>query len=156
MIMKIFSPIKNEQGTVLVIAILILLLITVLGLALLGTTTAYVKIVGNEKIHKISFYAAEASRSYVAASPALYGTDNITVGGSLAFPNDADPSQKFALDSKQFFNGSVEYLGSTVPPRGSGYAAGKYRAHRYMMACSGFGPVNTQTQVEAGFYRIGF
>ena len=156
MIMKIFFPIKNEQGTVLVIAILMLLLITVLGIALLNTTTAYVKIVGNEKIHKISFYAAEASRSYVAASPALYGTDNITVSGSLAFPNDADPSQKFALDSKQSFNGSVEYLGSTVPPRGSGYGAGKYKAHRYMMACTGFAPLNTQTQVEAGFYRIGF
>lgn len=156
MIMKMFFPIKNEQGTVLIIAILTLLLITVLGIALLGTTTAYVKIVGNEKIHKISFYTAEASRSYVAASTALYGINNITVGGSLAFPNDADPSQRFALDSKQSFNGSVEYLGHTVPPRGSGYAAGKYRAHRYMMACSGFGPLNTETQVQAGFYRIGF
>ena len=156
MIMKIFCPLKSEEGSILVISLLLLVLITVIGMALLSTTTAYVKIAGNEKTHKMSFYAAEAARGYVALSTDLYGAANITMGGSLAFPNDADPSQRVALGSTQSFNGSIEYVGFTQPPRGSGYGAGKYRAHRYKMACSGYGPVNVETQVEAGFYRIGF
>ena len=140
----------------MVIALLILVLITVLGTSLSNTTTTYMQIAGNEKVHKMSFYAAEAGRNYVAASPALYGADNITLGGNLAFPNDANPSEKYSLGPIQAFNGLVEYLGSTTPPRGSGYGASKFRAHRYKIDCTGYAPINTTTRIEAGAYRLGF
>ena len=59
-------------------------------------------------------------------------------------------------NSIQSFNGTVQYLDSAVPPRGLGYKAGKYQAHRYRMTCNGYGPRDSQTSIEAGFFRIRF
>jgi hypothetical protein len=110
----------------------------------------------NERLYNIAFYAAEAGTAFVAESPSFYGSENITVGGSLSFPNDDDPTETYAMSSTQSFNGEVEYLGHSAPPRGSGYDAEKFKAHRYKMTCSGYGPSNSISQIEIGFYRIGF
>jgi hypothetical protein len=114
------------------------------------------QIAGNERSHGIAFYAAEAAGAYVAGSPDLYGADNITVGGYIDFPDNEDPSAKYALGSRQSLNGDVEYLGSSAPPRGSGYAVGKFKSHNYRMTCNGYGSLNSESQIQAGFYRIGF
>jgi hypothetical protein len=54
------------------------------------------------------------------------------------------------------FNGDVEYLGSAIPPRGSGFEVGKFVSHRYQMNSTGLGPRSSKSEIEAGFYRIGF
>lgn len=151
-----FSILKNENGSALLISLLILGLLTLLGIFATNTTNIEIQIAGNEKVHKLGFYAAEAARGYVSASTGLYGPDNIIVGGKLYFPNNADPSEQYPLDSTQFFAGEVEYTGSSAPPRGSGYEVGKFKAHNYEMTCNGYGPSNAQSRITAGFYRIGF
>jgi hypothetical protein len=115
-------------------------------------------VAGNEKSYKLAFYSAEAARGYVAASPALYGPNNITVGGRLYFPNNGNPSEKYSLGTSpsQSFNGDVEYIGATPPPRGSGFQVGKFKAHRYSMTISGHAILDAESEIEAGFYRIGF
>jgi hypothetical protein len=153
---KFKDTINNENGFVIVIALLMLAIVTVIGIAATRTSETELQISGNEKFHKLSFYAAEAARGYVVDDPSLYGGDNITEGVSIYFPNNADPSATYELDSTQSFKGDVEYIGFSEPPRGSGYEAGKFKAHRYQMTCDGYGPSNSQSQVEAGFYRIGF
>lgn len=155
--MQSFYNIKSsEEGSILVVALVILVLLTVIGISASRTTNTELLIAGNEKLHKIAFYSAEAGRGYVARQSSLYGTDNITEGGKLYFPNNSIPSQKYALDSTQSFNGNVEYLGSFSVPRGKGFEAGKFKAHRYKMTCNGYGPSNAESNVETGFYRIGF
>lgn len=150
------DTVNNENGFVLVTAVLVLVIVTIIGIAATRTSETELQIVGNEKLHNLAFYAAEAAGAYVAENPDLYGGNNITVGGFLYFPNNDDSSQRYALGSTQSFNGDVEYLGSTAPPRGSGYEAGKFKAHRYKMTCYGYGSSNAESQTEAGFYRIGF
>ena len=108
------SVLNNEQGSVLIVSLLTLALLTLIGVAATTTTTSDMRVAGNEKSYKLAFYAAEAARGYVAASPPLYGPNNITIGGKLYLPNDADDS----LGSSQSFSGDVEYLGATPPPRG--------------------------------------
>jgi hypothetical protein len=153
---KFKDTINNENGFVIVIALIMLAIVTVIGIAATRTSETELQISGNEKLHKLSFYAAEAARGYVADDNSLYGGDNITAGVGIYFPNNADPSATYDLDPTQSFKGDVGYIGSSAPPRGSGYGAGKFKAHRYQMTCDGYGPSNSQSKIEAGFYRIGF
>ena len=147
---------NNERGFAIIVALLMLAIITVMGIAATRTSETETRIAVNDRLYNIAFYTAEAGTAFVAESPSFYGSDNITVGGSLSFPNDADPTESYALSTSQSFNGEVEYLGSSTPPRGSGYDAEKFKAHRYQMTCSGYGPSNSISQIEIGFYRIGF
>jgi len=154
---KRLSILNNENGSALLISLLILGLLTLLGIFATNTTNIEIQIAGNDKLHKLGFYAAEAARGYVAGKPALYGPDNITsTNPPHYFPNNADPSEKYSLDSTQSFAGDVGYTGSSEPPRGSGYEVGKFKAHRYEMTCNGYGPSNAESRIKAGFYRIGF
>lgn len=146
---------ENEKGSVTVLAVVLLMLLTLLGIAATTTSSIEVQIAGNELRHNLAFYSAEAAKGWVIWNPDLYGSNNIT-GSGLSFPNSADPSQTQTLNSNQSFNGSVAYNIAIDPPRGSGYEAGEYRAHRYIMTCNGYSSHNTTTQIEIGFYRIGF
>ena len=147
---------ENEKGSVTVLAVVLLMLLTLLGIAATTTSSIEVQIAGNELRHKLAFYSAEAAKGWVIWNPDLYGSNNITAGAPLSFPNNADSSEEQTLNSNQSFNGSVGYGSSGDPPRGSGYEAGEYQAHRYIMTCNGYSSQNTQMQIEVGFYRIGF
>ncbi len=155
--MKSFiKDIINEDGSVMVVAILILALLTIIGIAAMSTTNVELKISGNEKSYKMALYAAEAARGYVVKTPELYGPDNMTLGQGLNFPDENDPLVVVRLSSKQSFGGTVEYLGFSAPPRGSGTQVGTFKAHKYKMTCKGYGPAKAESQIEAGFYRMGF
>ena len=147
---------KKEEGSVLLVALIMLALLSLIGIASTRTTSTELKIAGNQKFQKIAFYTAESARGFVVRSPSLYGPDNIDAGSGLSFPNNNDPSERFSLSSSQGFNGNVQYIGSFTAPRGSGFEAGKFQAHRYVMNCNGFGPNNSAKEIETGFYRIGF
>jgi hypothetical protein len=150
------DTLHNERGFVIVVALIMLAIITIMGIAATRTSETETRIAVNERLYKEAFYTAEAGAVYVAETPQLYGPDNITVGGYLNFPNNDDPSEEYSISSRQSFNGDVEYLGSSAPPRGSGFDAQKFRAHRYIMTCNGFGISGSQSRIEVGFYRIGF
>lgn len=150
------KSLKNEEGSVIVVTLVVLVVLTILGTSLTRTSTTEVQIAANDQFYKMSFFTAEAARSWVAGNPDLYGPDNLTSGTPVDFPNAADPTQRFTLGPTQAFNGDVEYMNSADPPRGTGYEVGKFRAHVYQMRCLGYGPRNAESRVEAGFYRIGF
>ncbi|MBW2643127.1 MAG: pilus assembly PilX N-terminal domain-containing protein [Deltaproteobacteria bacterium] len=162
---------ENEKGSITVLAVVLLMLLTLLGIAATTTSSIEVRIAGNELRHKLAFYSAEAAKGWVIWNPDLYGSQNITSGTKHLFPNYTDPyvpdtsnlSEPNFPDPKalnpstnQSFNGSVEYRSSEDPPRGSGYEASEYRAHRYIMTCNGCSSHDTSMQIEIGFYRIGF
>ena len=142
----------------MVIAIMVLALITIAGVMATRTSTTEVQISTSDQIYKISFYAAEAAKAYVMYHTDLYGSANIDSENPVNFPDAADPSaeQLLVAGSNQSYNGQVAYLNSSLPPRGSGYQAGKFKAHVYEMTCIGHGPRDSETTIQAGFYRIGF
>ena len=147
---------KNDGGSVMVVAILILALLTIIGIAAMSTTNVELKISGNEKSYKMALYAAEAARGYVAKTPELYGPDNMTRGQEINFPVKDDPSAVVQLSEKQSFSGTVEYAGYSTPPRGSGTQVQTFKAHQYKMTCNGYGPAKAESQIQAGFYRVGY
>ena len=56
----VFKQLKKEQGSVLVIAMFTLVILTLLGIAASTITETELQISGNQKRHKIAFYAAES------------------------------------------------------------------------------------------------
>jgi hypothetical protein len=146
----------NESGFVTGMILFMLATFTVIGVSAVMISLTEMRIASNDQFSKIAFYGAEAARGYVPVNSDLYGTDNIIENGSLNFPNNTDSAEKKTIGPYQEFNGNVMFIGSSTPPRGSGYETGTFRAHKYQMVCNGYGPKKSQSQVEAGFYRIGF
>ena len=153
---RIMRCLRNEDGLILGITLIMLGIFTILGLSAIIFTTTEMQVASNDQFHKIAFYGAEAARGYVPKNVELYGIANVIEDEGLSFPNTTDASEKQSLSSHQSFNGMVQYNGDSAPPRGSGYEVGTFKAHTYQMSCNGYGPYNSQSQVEAGFYRIGF
>lgn len=148
----------RQEGFGIVPCLMLLALITIIGVMSIRTANTDIDISANTQIYNRSFYAAEAGRAFVLNNASLYGSENISPGTPVAFPNPDDPteSEPIIAGGPETYNGEVEYLSSSVPPRGSGYQVGKFRAHTYRMICNGNGPRNAVTRIEAGFYRIGF
>ena len=149
-------PLKNQRGSMIAVVIMILALLTLFGTVAITTSNTELQTASSEQIYKLAFFAAETGLTYVEQNPDLYHEQNIIIDGSLSFPDTTDDTVKHNLGSLQSFNGTVGYLDSSTPPRGSGYEAGTYTAHNYRITSDGFGPRNSEIQVEAGFYRIGF
>ena len=138
------------------VVIMILALLTIVGIATITTSNTEQQTAASEQIYKMAFFSAEAGRSYAVQNSDLYYEDNVIDGGSLSFPDIADDTVRHNIWTHQSFNGTVDYIGSSLPPRGSGYEVGTYRSHTYRITSRGYGPRNSETRVEASFYRIGF
>lgn len=57
--MKLYIHKKSEEGFVLVTALMMLVALSLLGLATITTSTVELKIAGNDRLHKESFYQAD-------------------------------------------------------------------------------------------------
>ena len=156
---------KNNDGSVIIIALMILMLTTILGISGISSTNIEVQIAANYKFYNTTYYTSEAARAYVEINNKLYGPGNVTLNTRHYFPNTSDPYTRIAAENNvtsfqlgqyQSFTGFVEYTGYMDPPRESGYEAGEFKAHVYNATCTGYGPHDYSKRVQAGFYRIGF
>jgi len=162
--MKPKFKMENENGSVMVLAVVLLFLLALLGMAALSTSSIETQIAGNELRHELAYYAAESAAAYVAFCPHLYGPDNIRADIRHYFPNNTTPYVEItthlppaqSISATQSFNGQVQYQHASSPPRGSGCSAGEYKAYQYTMICNGYAPDNTAERIVVGFYRIGF
>jgi hypothetical protein len=162
--MKHKSRLENEKGSVMVLAVIFLVLLTILGISALTSSSINTQLAANDLRHKLAFCAAESAAAYVKRRPDLYGHDNITAGTPHYFPNNTVPyvpitsglPTALSFNASQSFNGEVEYDNSLLPPRGSGYSVGKYKAHQYQMVCNGYSSKGTTKNIVVGFYRIGY
>ena len=96
--------IKNEDGSILVLGLFMLVLLTLTGFSVSRTSSIEVQIVGNDRIYKQNFYLAEASVIENAQRLEYGGDELINMAdpdcpvwlidlSSLPFPNDmTDPS----------------------------------------------------------------
>jgi len=150
------ARLNNEDGYMIVVVLMILSILTVIATAGTNNSITEQRSATNEQIHELSFYAADTGKAYVIEHVDLYHDENITVGGSIAFPDKDNPTVLFSMGSLESFKGDVEYIGSGLTPRGSGFEVGKFFSHRYRITTTGFGPRNSKSEIETGFYRVGF
>ena len=59
--MKKMSILKNEDGSVLIVALMMLVLLTIIGVSASKMSEIDIMIAGNERVYKQNFYRAEAS-----------------------------------------------------------------------------------------------
>jgi hypothetical protein len=86
MIKKILDPVKNERGMVLVVAVLILTVVTIIGIAALTTSDTELQISSNEKFLTMEFYDAEAGQiESMEWRPAWMTDDFLTAGETDAY-----------------------------------------------------------------------
>jgi PilX N-terminal len=166
---KTFKCPLGAEGSILVVALFMMCILMIVGMAAATTALIEQRLSGNQKFQKMAFYASEAARNYVASEGVLYGSENLSVGEDYAhfFPNPTNPyvadhsnpndpsSARYALNAGQSFNGTVEFTGTSPLPRGSGFEEGAFKAYNYRMKCYGYGPANARSEVEVGFYRVG-
>jgi hypothetical protein len=91
---KIISHVKNEQGSVIVAALMILVLLTIIGIAATHMSTTEISISTNSLLYERAFYTAEAGLEHAKESLKLQFVefnDVIIRGGG-------DPKWDFALD----------------------------------------------------------
>lgn len=96
---RMIHPIKEQRGVVLVVALLVLTVLSVLGLAFLTTARTEDTIAANYRNHTAAFYAAEAGvESGIASLKSLVGASPTPTDAQLASlvaPALTDPSYTF-------------------------------------------------------------
>jgi hypothetical protein len=75
-----FTHSKHEEGSVLIVALFMLVILTLLGIMATTTTETEIQIAGNEKFHKIAFQNADSG---------VFSTPKVISG---AFDGGADPA----------------------------------------------------------------
>lgn len=81
MIKRILDPVKNEGGMVLVVAVLILTVVTIIGIAALTTSDTELQISSNEKQLTVQFYDAEAGQIEAMEWRSAWMTDEFLTAG---------------------------------------------------------------------------
>lgn len=66
--MKMVAILRSEEGSALIVALLVLVLLTLVGIGANNTTSTDMQIAANQKFHKMAFYHADAG---VYATPKL-------------------------------------------------------------------------------------
>lgn len=145
---------KEQRGAVLVIAVVMLLILSIIGIYAMGSSIIEVKISGQKKFYDAAFNDADGGVKYVQA---------LNPFGVITSANDPDHPVHYPTSSIPNFNFGVDvsYLGNSPPPVGSGtgYRVG-FRAHYHRLASTGRdAPVpmnNSSVNLEVEGYRIGF
>lgn len=69
---KMLSSLKEDRGVSLIIALLILLVLTIIGISAISTTTFETNIAGNERLYNYAFYCADAGIDYFYGRSGFY------------------------------------------------------------------------------------
>ena len=98
-----FRRIDNEDGSVLIIAVLFMIILTLIGVAAMNTGTIEIQIAANEKFHKIAFQNADSG---IYATPKFIsacldaGGENVPLATApgILLRKDGDPTEWVNLD----------------------------------------------------------
>lgn len=139
--------IDNEKGIALVIALIVLFLMSLLGTMMITNSSSEVQGARNFRVKQDSFYAAERAVEYGRTDVNIY----TTIGsGSVNIPLSGVSLASGSSDA----TGTVTYLSSGNPPRGSGVDATEFQAKFYAIEAAGTGAANSKTETETNVARI--
>jgi hypothetical protein len=152
--MKPYGMIKDQTGAVLVIAAIMLLVLSVIGIYAMGSSIIETKISGQKKFYDAAFNDADGGVAYVRVLNPFGSIDSTySTTSPRHYPDSPIPNSNFDVD--------VSYLGNSPPPVGSGTGqrAG-FRAHHHLIVSTGRDAPqavsNASATLEMEGYRIGF
>ena len=151
------SIVKNqsEQGSITVIALMILVVLTLLGITITRTSTIDVQIAGNEIPFKQNFYVAEGGIHREASEvgrgnyPVMNINTPIELANQLTVP--LPPPPPHLVDTKAY-DFSLNYVGYFLPPQG--YSVVHFS--RYDYGIDSFGdPAGSRIRIGSRYFKIG-
>jgi hypothetical protein len=149
---NILSNLKNEKGSALVLALLVLVLLTLMGISATTTSTVGIQMAGSEKFYEMAFYSAESG--WQRALNWLDGqfpgvTDNLVWDGTTFTPVVGSLEEAttvgipLANDNSTQYLVKVEFVGTAPAP---GYGT-NFRRFNYEVRSTGEGPGNARAEV---------
>jgi len=135
------KTLHNEEGSMMVIALLVLAILTLIGASIATTARVEVQIAGNERFHKIAFHLADSGTMVGAKviSTCLECASQVDLGEHVTYlgddgtfyrelmgyaPHDADKDLRFALNPYTV-DVDVRRIGQVnLAGRGSEFASG--------------------------------
>jgi len=148
---------SNEKGSTLLISILILLLLTIIGIAATNTSIIEILISGNDKLHKMTFYTAESGWQ-VAVSwldnqyPEISGNKGLdNSGGGIDFSSGKyNNPDSFLLANNSRYSVDVKFNGAQSVP---GYST-EFKRYTYQIDSTGTGARNSESTISVTAGKI--
>ena len=110
--MWVSNKLKEDSGSALIMAIMMLVLLTIIGLSALNNTDLELSIAGNEKAHKMAFYFAEAGNE---VSKELVEVA-IEERGWLSETGSTVTVDKVIVTDKIFFLSQIDLVANSLYP----------------------------------------
>jgi len=123
---------RDQSGIVLVITMIMLVVLTLIGIASIVTSTLEMRLSGNKRGVTDAFYVADSGIQVVLSNP--YNFDLPEKFGSNKYNPLTGPNNPNPIGAKAF----VEYLpGQKGAPRGHGISATQFDFEHYVVESSG-------------------
>ncbi|MEA1947627.1 MAG: pilus assembly PilX N-terminal domain-containing protein [Thermodesulfobacteriota bacterium] len=174
--MKDNTRIGNEDGSVIVLSMVLLVLLTILGISATRTSTIEVQIASNERHAVQNLYQAEAGDHFALEISKTWMTNTfLTTAENAAYVDSSvNPSLAVDIDSDGTDDATIEIrcieaTGNPIavlsdgandlpvqqhivpPPVGSGYSLKSFEVRRYGITATS---TNGGTQIQIGAYKV--
>jgi hypothetical protein len=146
------SVMKNERGVALIVAMVMLLLLTMIGIFALNTSSTELRIVGNYKNTEVAFFAADAGIAFGQTSASIY--ESLRLGPPVPVTSW---NGSVSVSSNSADVGVVWVASSNIVPAKIAAVtdpdAVKVINH-FMGTVTGHGPNNAAVTIESEFVRL--
>ena len=129
---KIAKPLKDQSGVALVLALVMIVILTLIGLASTYTSTFEMKLSGNKRGTTDAFYAADSGVQVIVAN-----VDNFSLPGKYVddkYDPFTDPNNPNPTKAKVVIQFDSTQEGS---PRGSGFSAISFEYKHFVIDSKG-------------------
>lgn len=148
---------KSERGVVLIIALVMLVLLTILGVWVLNSASTDIHISGNYRNNQQAFYAGDAAINYLTNANTLTTAYTAMTGTNYSYTLPSPLPVSIVSQA----TGTVEFLRSGPLPLGSIYDADvdyngnpKFHGLYFNVQTSGASVNNAQVTIEAGVVQV--
>jgi Tfp pilus assembly protein PilX len=165
--MKEKSLLKNEDGSIIVLAMIMLVLLTLLGISATTTSTIEVQIAANGRQAVQNLYQAESGNHYALEMTntwmdnAFLSADETAASytqNNVDIDSDGTPDVNIEIRCIQNTDSDIANTNNlpvqqhiSPPPVGSGYSLNDYEVRRYGITTTS---INGNSKVQIGAYKV--
>ncbi|GMQ96309.1 MAG: hypothetical protein BMS9Abin14_853 [Gammaproteobacteria bacterium] len=135
----------RQSGAVLIVALVILVILTLLGVTAMNTTSLQERIASNTQEQVHAFQAAETGLNQAFADNLAYDISSSYTGGATLTPFAG------SADSASYV---PTFMGFSAPPPGSLYSATSFQAAHFNFRATGNSATNLSIVLNGGAYQI--
>lgn len=134
---------RREHGAVLIVALILLVILTMLGVSSMNTSSLEERMATNTQESNRAFHAAETGLSS--------GFEN---GDAYDLTGPYTPAQAQVADTATYFQFSSDFLDWSPPPSGSLYSATSFQAAHFDFRSEGETSAGVSSVLHGGAYQI--